>query len=50
MASGGALGSRPSGPMEPDDVTALTKELGLQEEDLNDVVFDEKEAPAEAAS
>ena len=35
--------------METDNVTTLMKELGLREEDLDDVIFDEKEAPVEAA-
>ena len=48
MASDGASGLR-SGPTDPDDVTALMKELDLREEDLDDVVFNEDEAPGEAA-
>ena len=31
------------------DVEKMMQELGLKEEDLDDVVFDEKDAPAEAA-
>ena len=34
---------------EAEDVEAMMRELGLTEEDLDDVVFDAKEAPAEAA-
>ena len=49
MASDGASGSAAGGPMEPDDVAALMEELGLREEDLDDVVYDADEAPAEAA-
>ena len=30
-----------------DDVEAMMRELGLTEEDLDDVIFDEKQAPAE---
>ena len=30
-----------------DDVEAMMRELGLKEEDLYDVIFDEKEAPAD---
>ena len=32
---------------EVDDVEAMMRELGLTEEDLDDVIFDEKQAPAE---
>lgn len=39
MASDGASGSS-----EISDVDRMMKELGLREEDLDDVVFDEKEA------
>ena len=35
--------------METDNVTTLMKELGLRKEDLDDVVFNEKDARAEAA-
>ena len=39
MAPGGASVSSSRGPMEPDDVTVLMKDLGLWEEDLEDVVL-----------
>ena len=42
MDSTGTSGSAVS------DVEAMMKELGLREEDLDDNVFDEKEAPKEA--
>ena len=42
MAADGVAGS--SG---LSDVEKMMMELGLYEEDLNDVVFDEKEAPPE---
>ena len=48
MESDGASGSASAGP-EVDDVATLMEELGLREEDLDDVVFDEKGAPLEAA-
>ena len=47
MSSSKASGSSASGQPEIDDVEALMKELGLREEDLDDVVFDEKEASSE---
>lgn len=49
MASDGASGSRSAGPSKTDDITTLMKELGLREEDLDDVVFDEDEAPPTVA-
>ena len=49
MSSTKPSGSATAGPAEIDDVDRLMKELGLREEDLDDVVFDAKEAPAEAA-
>ena len=42
MASGGASGS--SG---VSDVERMMEELGLKEEDLDDVLFDEQQAPPE---
>lgn len=44
MASDGTYGSA-----GVSDVEKMMQELGLREEDLDDVVYDEKEAPAEAA-
>ena len=38
-----------SGSSSVSDVDAMMKELGLREEDLDDVVFDEKDAPPAAA-
>ena len=38
-----------SGSSAVSDVEAMLKELGMREEDLDDIVFDEKEAPQEAA-
>ena len=49
MASDGASGSDTAGRSEIDGVASLMKELGLREEDLDDVVFDDKTAPPEAA-
>ena len=49
MASDGASGSRSVAPPETDDVIAPMRELGLQEEDLDDVVYNEKETPLEAS-
>ena len=49
MASDGALGAAAGGPMEPDDVATLMEELGLREEEMDDVGYDEDEAPAEEA-
>ena len=49
MSSSKASVSSASGQPEIDDVEALMKELGLREEDLDDVVFDEKEALPVAA-
>ena len=43
MNSSGASGSG-----EVDDMQQMMAELGLREEDLDDVVFDEEEAPPEA--
>ncbi|KAI5022517.1 hypothetical protein ZWY2020_059247 [Hordeum vulgare] len=48
MASDKASGSTTARPSEIDDVELLMKELGLREEDLDNVAFDEKEAPTEA--
>lgn len=44
MASDGTYGSA-----GVSDVEKKMQELGLREEDLDDVVYDEKEAPVEAA-
>ncbi|KAE8810900.1 hypothetical protein D1007_12247 [Hordeum vulgare] len=44
-----AGGSAKAGPPEIDDVQLLMKELGLREEDMDDVVFDETEASMEVA-
>ncbi|KAI4980410.1 hypothetical protein ZWY2020_020895 [Hordeum vulgare] len=49
MASNGASGLVKAGPSDIDDVQLLMKGLGLREEDLDDVVFDETEALMEAA-
>lgn len=49
MASVGTSGSASAEPADTDEVAALMAELGLREEDLDDVVYDEKEAPPEAA-
>ena len=49
MASNEASGAAAAEADGIDDVQLMMKELGLREEDLDDVVFDEKEAPEEAA-
>lgn len=49
MSSSGTAGSAAAGQTETDEVERMMKELGLREEDLDDVVFDEKDAPPEAA-
>ena len=48
MASNEASGAAAAEADGIDDVQLMMKELGLREEDLDDVVFDEKEAPPAA--
>ena len=47
-APSGSASASTSGSMTVNDVESLMKELGLREEDLDDVVFDEKEASPKA--
>ena len=42
------MASKASGSGDPEDLEALMKELGLSEEDLDDVVVDQKSVPPEA--
>ena len=37
------MATKASGSGDPDNLAAMMKELGLSEEDLDDVIFDEKE-------
>ena len=49
MASSTSAGAASTGAQEIDEMESMMKELGLREEDLDDVVFDEEAAPPEAA-
>lgn len=48
MSSSAAKNSAAAGSSETEDVRKMMEELGLKEEDLDDVVFDEEKAPLEA--
>lgn len=49
MASNKASGSATAGLPEVEDVATLMEDLGLREEGLDDVVFNDKDAPPEVA-
>ena len=49
MSSSAAQDATAAGSSGTDDVEKMMRELGLREEDLDDVIIDEKEVPSEAA-